>query len=109
MNQAEHLGIDVEQLKAEAFDHPAQVSNHRHLRQKAEAYWGQLRPELDPWVTLKEASRHTHYSPESFYRWIREGHLATKKMGNRLMVDLEQVQVFIKTRRSPKPLQDWSR
>jgi excisionase family DNA binding protein len=70
-------------------------------------------------VTVQEAARRVHRSPETIRRWIWSGKLPAAKRGNKYYVDvihLQQVAVELDTAASawhgskrdhPQALQDW--
>jgi hypothetical protein len=40
---AEGLGIDLDELQTERFDHPNQLANHRRITRQAAEYWARER------------------------------------------------------------------
>ena len=63
-------------------------------------------------VTVQEAARRVHRSPETIRRWIWSGKLPATKRGNKYYVDvihLEEASVEMDTRTGHSPERDQSR
>jgi excisionase family DNA binding protein len=98
-NEADLLGIDLDQLKTESPTHPKQAKNHRRIERQGRAYWSQQVPAPTTWVTLAQAANRFFVHPETIRRWIKAGHIDHDRAGQRIMVDVEQVEDWLTTRR----------
>ena len=54
-------------------------------------------------ITVAEAARRAHRSPETLRRWIREGALPARKIGRRHLIDEADLQMRLATPRGTVP------
>lgn len=100
MNHAELLGIDLEQLKTESPDHVKQIKIRRKIQARSDHYWGQKIPEPTKWLSLAEVANRLFVHPETVRRWIKSGHIGHKRVKNRIVVDVQDIEDWLATRRA---------
>lgn len=106
ISEAELLGIDLDQLEKERFDHPDQLKLHRQLKDRSQAYWNPPAPPVSPWLSMQQASIRTHYSQTSLSRWIKAGLLDAERTGKQILIHEDVLDSFITTRRAPNRKSD---
>lgn len=102
ISHADLLGINLDELMTERFDHPDQLKLHRQLEQQAHSYWNPLEPAPSPWIDLNTAGQMTHYHRNTIWRWVKSGLLPSQKVGHRVLIHEDVLKSFVATRREAK-------
>lgn len=99
ISHADLLGINLDELMTERFDHPEQLKLHRQLEEQGQRYWYPLVPPPSPWIDLKTAGERTNYHRNTIWRWVKSGLLPSEKVGHRVLVHEDVLENFVATRR----------